>query len=106
MAHRRRISSRHACPRRGTRGIGTLLALRCQPPGRWTSRRPTEEFWSYKAYAISTDIYSRFLSFFSGDAWAFDDEVPASVLRNGQRPVMMAVGRRCGATGRGHDIAF
>jgi hypothetical protein len=37
-------------------------------------------------------------------ALALDDE--ASVFRNGQHPVMVAVGRRCGATGRGHAIAF
>jgi hypothetical protein len=44
-----------------------------------------------------TDMYSRFLSFFLGGgalplALALDDE--ASVFRNGQRPVMVAVGRR------------
>jgi hypothetical protein len=94
MARQRRISSRRGCPRRGTGGTSTLLALRCQPPGRWTSRRPTEEFWSYRACAISTDMYGRFLSFL-GDgalALALEDEAPTSVFLNGQRLVMVAVG--------------
>jgi hypothetical protein len=50
-------------------------------------------------------------SFFGGGALAFalplDDEAPASVLRNGQRPVMgWPWERRCGAAGRSHDVAF
>jgi hypothetical protein len=57
--------------------------LRCQPPGRWTSRRPTEEFWSYRACAISTDIYGRFLSFLGSGALALEDEAPTSVFLNG-----------------------
>jgi hypothetical protein len=45
--------SHHAAPVHGEAPEGRhLLALRCQLPGRWTSRRPTEEFWSYRACAI------------------------------------------------------
>jgi hypothetical protein len=41
-----------------------------------------------------TDMYGRFLSFLGGGtlALALEDEVPASVFLNAQRPVMVAVG--------------
>jgi hypothetical protein len=60
------------------------------------SRRLTEEFWSYRAYAISTNMYGRFLSFLDDNALALalalGDEAPVSVFLNGQRLVMVAVG--------------
>jgi hypothetical protein len=57
---------------------------------------------------LDRHIWPVFSLFFGGGALPFalalDDE--ASLFRNGQRPIMVAVGRRCGATGRGRDITF
>jgi hypothetical protein len=60
------------------------------------SHRPTDVFWSYRAYAISTDMYERFRSFLCSSTFFFmaeDEEASASdVFLKGECAIMVVLG--------------
>jgi hypothetical protein len=63
-------------------------------------------FWSYRAYAIFTDMYERFRSFLCGNAFFFmaeDEEASASgVFLKGECAIMVVLGGGGAALFAGH----